>query len=82
VTWNNKGVIFAQNNLFKEALYCFNRSIDSNNFYAPPWNNKGVILAKVERYEEALHAVNNAAILRNNYTKGLTGYKMSKFQPV
>jgi predicted O-linked N-acetylglucosamine transferase (SPINDLY family) len=50
---NDRGVIFAANGLFAEAMSCFERAVALNPEYSEARNNLGRALRSLGRYEEA-----------------------------
>lgn len=54
IAWNNKGTVFAEIREYKEAIECFNRSLELDPKNAAAWHNKAVSLTKRRKHLEAV----------------------------
>ncbi len=61
--WNDKGIEFAENEQFEEALSAFDRAIQVDPEYALAWYNRGHALRALGRDEEADAAYEKAISL-------------------
>jgi Flp pilus assembly protein TadD len=68
------GIRVAQKNLWKEAVYRFERAIELDPTYGGGWNNLGIAYEQMGRfdearkaYEKALEIEPNNTFIRNNY---------------
>ena len=57
---DNKGLALGELGKHKEAIECFNKSLEINSINGVAWNNKGIILALLEKYEEAIECFDKA----------------------
>ena len=68
------GIRVAQKNLWKEAVYRFEKAIEIDKTYGGAWNNLGIAYEQLGRFDEARKAYETAmelepnnTFIRNNY---------------
>lgn len=68
------GIKVAQNGLWREALYRWERAVDLDPAYAPAWNNLAVAYEQAGKFDEARNAYEMAIkldpknmLIRQNY---------------
>jgi len=70
-TWNDRGIIFAENDMFDIAIKCFDEAIrlDPNNAVA--WSNKGNTLSTQGKYNESIKCYDEAIRLVSRQTSNV-----------
>lgn len=68
------GIRVAQNGLWREALYRWERAVELDPTYAPAWNNLAIAYEQAGRFDDARNAYETAikldpknAMIRQNY---------------
>ncbi|UCE36375.1 MAG: tetratricopeptide repeat protein [Thermoplasmata archaeon] len=78
--WNCKGMAYAENCQFEEALQCYDKAIELKKNHEA-YYNKAITLLKMKSFKESLECVNTAISLNRDdanswYVKGLALSKM------
>jgi tetratricopeptide (TPR) repeat protein len=71
ISWNLEGVEYVQHGNMKDAVKCFEKSIEINPSFELPWANKAKVFFDLKKYDEALDCINKALELHPNWTEAL-----------
>lgn len=67
--YNNRGILYAQNMKYEDALRDLNRSIILNPNLAEAYNNRGLVFLSLKNYEQAINDFNRAIELNKNISE-------------
>ena len=67
--WNKRGNEFARQNLFEDAINCYDNAIFEDDRYYQAWHNKGIILKKMGKIEESQYCLQIAQNIKNQSIK-------------
>jgi tetratricopeptide (TPR) repeat protein len=71
ISWNLEGAEYLQHGNIKDAIECFEKSIEINPSFELPWANKAKVFFDLKKYDEALDCINKALELHPSWTEAL-----------